>query len=71
VSTLCLCALVIAVNVIPANPYHAAWIEQWQPGKLRHFNAAAAWLSTAWPYAMLAWLAYDGLLRRTRRTQGA
>jgi hypothetical protein len=71
VSTFCLCALVIAVNLIPANPYHAAWVEQWQPGKLRHFSAAAAWLSAAWPYAMLTWLAYDGLLRRRRRTQGA
>ena len=30
------------VNLIPANPYHAAWMEQWQPGKLRHFSEAAA-----------------------------
>ena len=71
VSTLCLCALVITVNLIPANPYHAAWMEQWQPGKLRHFSEAAAWLSTAWPYAMLAWLAYDGLLRRKGPMPGA
>jgi len=70
-SAFCLCALVIAVNWVPANPYHAAWVGQWQPGKLRHLNAATAWLSTAWPYAMLACLAYDGLWRRRLRTQGA
>ena len=71
VSCFCLCALIIAVNLIPVNPYHAAWVQQWHPGKLRHFSAAAAWLSMAWPYAMLAWLAYDSLPRRARRTSGA
>ena len=58
-SSLCLCILIAAVNCVPVNPYHAAWLEQWSPGKLRHFSAAAAWLSTAWPYAMLAWLVHD------------
>jgi VanZ family protein len=58
-SSICLCILIATVNWVPDNPYHSAWLEQWSPGKLRHFSAAAAWLSTAWPYAMLAWLAYD------------
>ncbi|MBV8211259.1 MAG: VanZ family protein [Burkholderiaceae bacterium] len=60
----CLFFLIVAVNVVPRNPYHAAWIEQWKPGKLLHFSAAAAWLSAAWPYAMLAWLVYGLVARR-------
>jgi VanZ family protein len=67
-SAICLCVLIAAVNLLPANPYHSAWLEQWNPGKLRHFSAAAAWLSTAWPYAMLAWQVSD--LRRLRNRPG-
>jgi VanZ family protein len=71
VSLICLCTLIAVVNLVPANPYHTLWIEQWDPGKLRHVSAVAAWLSMAWPYAMLVWQAYDGLPRRrtpARRT---
>ena len=64
-SAICLCVLIAAVNLLPANPYHSAWLEQWNPGKLRHFSAAAAWLSTAWPYAMLVWQVHA--LRMHRR----
>lgn len=51
-----LAVLLALVNLVPANPYHAAWIEAWHPGKLAHFSAAAAWLATIWPYALLLWL---------------
>jgi VanZ family protein len=71
VSLVCLCTLIVIVNLVPANPYHALWIEQWDPGKLRHVGAVAAWLSMAWPYAMLAWQAYDGLPRRRTPAPGA
>jgi VanZ family protein len=70
-SPILLCVSVAIVNLVPANPYHSSWIEQWQPGRLRHFSAAAAWLSTAWPYAMLAWQAYDLLMRRRAAARGA
>jgi len=66
----CLCILVVAVNVVPPNPYHAAWIEQWNPGKLRHYSAAATWLSAAWPYAMLTWLVYGLFARRAAQAGG-
>ena len=49
--------LVALVNLTPENPYHAQWLQQRHPGRLVHATAAADWLATAWPYALLAWLA--------------
>jgi len=71
VSSACLVALIIAVNLVPPNPYHSAWMEQWHPGKLRHFSAAAAWLSAAWPYTMLAWQVVDRVIRGRAPAHGA
>ncbi len=48
--------LLVAVNAIPDNPYHANWLQGWRPGRLAHFSAAAGWIATLWPYALLAWL---------------
>jgi hypothetical protein len=62
-----LAVLLALVNLVPANPYHAAWIEAWHPGKLAHFSAAAAWLATMWPYALLLWLVRS---RRDRSVTG-
>ncbi|HEX7156115.1 MAG TPA: VanZ family protein [Burkholderiaceae bacterium] len=56
-------ALLLLVNLVPDNPYHAAWIQAWHPGKLAHFSAAARWLATMWPYALLLWLLW---VRRDR-----
>ncbi len=58
-SRLALLAVVVllaAVNVVPDNPYHANWLQGWQPGRLAHFSAAAAWIAALWPYALLLWL---------------
>lgn len=55
--------LLAAVALVPDNPYFAAWASQWRSGRLVHFNAAAEWMATAWPYAMAAWLAYAAIRR--------
>lgn len=64
--------LLIVVNVVPSNPYHAHWLAAWQPGRLRDVAAASDWLAQAWPYALLAALVW--LLtqrpRSPRRAQG-
>jgi hypothetical protein len=42
-------------------------LQQWRPGRLVHAAAAAEWVATAWPYALLAWLvpaAFTGRLAR-------
>lgn len=49
-----LLALVVAVNAVPPNPYHADWLASWRPGRMRDVAAASNWLATAWPYATLA-----------------
>jgi len=51
--------LIVAVNVVPPNPYHAHWLAAWQPGRLRHIAAASDWLAQAWPYALLATLLWS------------
>lgn len=48
--------LLVAVNVVPDNPYHANWLQGWRPGRLAHFSAAADWIAALWPYALLLWL---------------
>jgi VanZ family protein len=63
-ATAALLLLVIAVNVVPPNPYHAHWLAAWQPGRLRDVAAASDWLAQAWPYAALAVLLW--LLTRPR-----
>lgn len=55
-ATLAAVVLLIAVNVVPENPYHAIWLQGWRPGRLAHFYAVALWIATLWPYALLAWL---------------
>lgn len=53
VSLLATVALVIAVNVVPDNPFYLDAIGAWRQGKLTNFNALAHWLSLLWPYALL------------------
>jgi VanZ family protein len=47
-----LLALLLAVNVVPENPYHLAQLQQWRPGRLLNFNALAGWISTLWPLVL-------------------
>jgi len=54
-----LLALVIAVNLVPPNPYHAHWLGEWQPGHLRNVAAASRWLARAWPYVALTALVWS------------
>jgi VanZ family protein len=61
-----LIVLVVAVNVVPPNPYHAHWLAAWQPGRLRDVAAASYWLAQAWPYATLAVLLWSARRRRHR-----
>ena len=54
---LALAALLIAVNLVPDNPYYTDAISAWRQGKLLNFNALAHWLSLLWPYALACGLA--------------
>ncbi len=54
---LALVALVIAVNLVPDNPYYVDAISAWRQGKLLNFNALAQWLSLLWPFALAFGLA--------------
>ncbi|HVE88319.1 MAG TPA: VanZ family protein [Burkholderiaceae bacterium] len=49
---LALVALVVAVNLVPENPYYTDAISAWRQGQLLNFNALAQWLSWLWPYAL-------------------
>jgi VanZ family protein len=49
--------LLVAVNIVPENPYYLANLAEWRQGRLLNFNALARWLSLAWPLVLLAWLA--------------
>jgi hypothetical protein len=49
---LALAALLIAVNLVPDNPFYIDAIRTWRQGKLLNFNALAHWLSVLWPYAL-------------------
>jgi VanZ family protein len=55
-----LLALLFAVNATPDNPYHLAQMQEWRQGRLLHFNALAAWLSTFWPLLLAAALLLRG-----------
>jgi hypothetical protein len=49
---LALVALMIAVNVMPDNPYHLAQMQEWRQGRLLNFNALTQWLAMLWPPAL-------------------
>jgi VanZ family protein len=55
-----------AVNLVPANPYHAEWLARYRPGRLVHFQSAATWLALSWPLLLLAALAALPWLHRRR-----
>jgi len=47
-----LVALMVAVNVVPDNPYHLAQMQEWRQGRLLNFNALTHWLAMLWPPAL-------------------
>jgi VanZ family protein len=59
--------LLASVAVVPDNPYFASWMAQWRSGRLAHFNAAAEWLASGWPFALLLALLAQGLRRASSR----
>lgn len=65
VAGLTLIMTLIAVNIVPANPYFIATLHTWVQGKFLNFNGAAQFLSLLWPFFAL-WF-----LLRPLRTHGA
>jgi VanZ family protein len=64
---LALVAGVIAVNLVPHNPYYVFNMRDWRQGALLNINALANWLSVLWPYALgLALLASASTARSLR-----
>jgi len=57
---------IVAVNLVPDNPYHVDWLARFRPGRLAHFQSVARWLSLAWPVLLLAALALQPWQRRRR-----
>jgi VanZ family protein len=68
---LALVALVVAVNIVPENPYYIDALSAWRQGKLLNFNALAHWLSLLWPYALAYGLATELLPSAARRASPA
>ncbi len=61
---LALLALIIAVNLVPENPFYIDAIRAWRQGALLNFNRLAHWLSLLWPYALAAALVSFGFRDR-------
>jgi VanZ family protein len=51
-----LMAATVLVNLAPANPYLAATLGEWQPGRFLNFNGLTRLVTSAWPFAALAYL---------------
>jgi len=47
-----LAAALVAVNIVPVNPYFLVNLQGWRQGVFLNFNELASWLSTLWPYAL-------------------
>jgi len=52
IAILAVAALLLAVNLVPDNPYYIDAISDWRQGELLNFNALARWLSLLWPFAL-------------------
>jgi hypothetical protein len=55
-AALALVLSVIAINMVPANPYFVATLQAWTQGKFLNFNGAAHFLSIFWPFFALWFL---------------
>jgi VanZ family protein len=51
-----LMAATVLVNLAPPNPYFSATLKVWQQGHFLNFNGLTRIVSSAWPYAALAYL---------------
>ena len=49
---LALVAALVAVNIVPQNPYYLVTMQSWRQGALLNFNALMGWLSMLWPYVL-------------------
>lgn len=56
VAALTLAMSLVAVNIVPANPYFTATLQSWVQGKFLNFNGAAQFLSLIWPLIALWFL---------------
>lgn len=45
----CLVVGLVAINLVPANPYFVSTLQAWIQGKFLNFNGAAHFLSVCWP----------------------
>jgi VanZ family protein len=62
-----LAAALVAVNIVPVNPYFLVNLQEWRQGVFLNFNELANWLSTLWPYALgLALLTHAVAARSAR-----
>jgi VanZ family protein len=60
-----LLASIVAVNLVPANPYFIATLQAWLQGKFLNFNGAAHFLSSLWPFFALWFLLHP--MQRAKR----
>ncbi|MEN3293462.1 MAG: hypothetical protein V7642_2715 [Burkholderiales bacterium] len=51
-----LLASIVAVNLVPTNPYFIVTLQAWLQGKFLNFNGAAHFLSLLWPFFALWFL---------------
>jgi VanZ family protein len=64
---LALAAALVAVNIVPVNPYFLVNMQGSRRGVLLNFNELASWLSTLWPFALgLALLTHAATARSLR-----
>jgi len=62
-----LMAATVLVNLAPPNPYLALTLGEWQPGRFLNFNGLTKLVTSAWPFAALAYLIWLA----TRRARDA
>lgn len=68
-AALLLMAATVLVNLAPPNPYRAAILSVWSQGHFLNFNGLTRLVSSAWPFAALAYLIWLAS-RRARAALG-
>jgi hypothetical protein len=48
----------VLVNLAPPNPYFTATLKVWEQGHFLNFNGLTRLVSSAWPFAALAYLVW-------------
>jgi VanZ family protein len=49
-------ALLVLVNMAPANPYFSQNLASWEQGRFIRFHGVAQWMGWLWPFITLTWL---------------